>query len=141
MYWPIGAPRVYTAKTPPFTTPIDYNSDDSPDLVRTSVSDSSEAVETEPSDSLKESTEDEDDGRKIGEKEVEDEESLPEIPRNTHNGETLSSESGDAAEAESMSHIIALTVARSGLLFATVTRSDLTIWQTKVRNFWEIACG
>ncbi|KAF8542696.1 RIC1-domain-containing protein [Trichophaea hybrida] len=129
MYWPIRAPRVYTAKVPPPSISIDYDSEESAELVRHSLSFSSAPDDADQSDSIKGSTEDEDEGRKVGEREVqvEDEESLPESAGDKVRASTVSA----ALDEETRSHIIALRVARSGLLFATVTRAELTIWQMK----------
>lgn len=45
---------------------------------------------------------------------------------------------GTDAETDVDGEIIALRVARNGQLFATITRSTLTIWQTKVRQPREV---
>jgi hypothetical protein len=131
MYWPIGAPRVYKAKVPPPEAPVEYDSDGSAELVRNSLSLSNPVPEdSDQNGSTKGSTEDEYEGRKVGEQEVEDEESLP---------ETIAQGMADITlDEETRSHILALRVARSGTLFATVTRAELTIWQMKVssRNSW-----
>jgi hypothetical protein len=130
MYWPIRAPRIYAAKVPPPSIPIDYDSEESAELVRHSLSFSEAADDAEQNDSTKGSTEDEDEGRKVGEKEVrvEDEESLS----GSAGGKVRASTASAALDEETRSHIVALRVARSGLLFAAVTRAELTIWQMKV---------
>ena len=150
MYWPIRAPRIYVAKIPPPSIPIDYDSEESAELVQHSLSFSSTAAvaaaaaaadgddAADPEGSRQESTEDEDEeGRKVGEKEVEVEDEEPsETP--SAGAKTAAARSpptlaASAAQDEATrSHIVALRVARSGLLFATVTRAELTIWQTKV---------
>jgi hypothetical protein len=129
MYWPIGVPRVYKANVPPPEAPIDYDSDGSAELVRNSLSLSNAPLEDpDQSGSAKGSTEDDDEGRKVGEQEVEDEESLPET--SAHGGEKGMGDS--ALDEATRTHILALRVARSGVLFATITRAELTIWQMKV---------
>lgn len=132
MYWPIAAPRVYVARVPPPAVPIDYDSEGSAELVRHRLSVSSAADDPDQNDSVKGSTEDEDEGRKVGEKEVEDEESLPDTPSASSRGNQHQN-STNSSPNEELSHIIALRVARNGHLFATVTKTELTIWQTKVR--------
>jgi len=133
MYWPIGAPSIYAAKIPPPATGIDYDSDESAELVRNSLSLSpAPAEDGDETDLPKETVEDEEDGRKVGEREVEDEESLPETP--TAQDEQESTTSDGAQDDESRTHIVALRVARTGSLFATIARAELTIWQMKVRT-------
>ena len=132
MYWPIAAPRVYVARVPPPAVPIDYDSEGSAELVRRRLSVSSAVTDAEADPDVNGSTkncvEEEDEGRKVGEQEVEDEESLPDTPGATSHHHRRSSESCD----EARSHITAIRVARNGHLFATITRTELTIWQTKV---------
>ena len=156
MYWPIRAPRVYVAKIPPPSIPIDYDSEESAELVQHSLSFSSTAAATaatataaaaadgdnaaDPEGSRQGSTEDEDEeGRKVGEKEVEvEDDEASETPgagaktaaAAARSPPTLAASTGQ--DEATRSHIVALRVARSGLLFATVTRAELTIWQTKV---------
>lgn len=127
MYWPIGAPRVYKAKVPPPEAPLEYDSDGSAELVRNSLSlPHAPQEDSEQTDWSKGSTDDDDEGRKVGEQEVEDEESLPETSAHSAHGA-----GNGALDEATRSHILALRVARSGTLFATVTRAELTIWQTK----------
>ena len=129
MYWPIGAPRVYAAKVPQPSISLEYDSEDAAEFSRHNrLSISSVPDDPEHPESTKGSIDDEDEGRKIGEQEVEDEESLPETPSaQSGRGPTRST-----SNEESRTHIVALRVARSGMLFATVTRAELTIWQMKV---------
>lgn len=127
MYWPLGTPRIYVAKLPAVSAPPVYDSDDdSAELVRNSLSGSSGAGEDDDDSNVKELAEDDEeetrDGQKIGEKEVADE-----VPQRTD-------EDGDveAPAATAATGVLALKVARNGVLFATVTAAELTIWQTKV---------
>lgn len=124
MYWPLGTPRIYAAKLPTVSAPPVYDSDDdSAELVRNSLSGSSGAGEED--DEVKELAEDDEeearDGQKIGEKEVADE-----VPQRTDVAATA--EDGGVEIAVG---ILSLKVARNGVLFATVTAAELTIWQTK----------
>jgi hypothetical protein len=134
MYWPLGAPRIYAAKVPLALT-SDYDSEESAELIRNSLSASSANEERDLIESAKETTEDEDEGRKIGEQEIQYEESLPDTSPTVDARENeRDSTSSEAMKAEARSHVVALRVARSGLVFATVTTAELTIWQTKVRT-------
>lgn len=124
MYWPLGTPRIYAAKLPTVSAPPVYDSDDdSAELVRNSLSGSSGAGEED--DEVKELAEDDEeearDGQKIGEKEVADE-----VPQRTDVA-TAAEDGG----VEIAAGILSLKVARNGVLFATVTATELTIWQTK----------
>lgn len=126
MYWPLGTPRIYVAKLPAVSVPPVYDSDDdSAELVRNSLSGSSGAGEEDDDSNVKELAEDDEeetrDGQKIGEKEVADE-----VPQQTD--EDVDVEIPAAAAAIG---VLALKVARNGVLFATVTAAELTIWQTK----------
>ncbi|KAI5818466.1 RIC1-domain-containing protein [Pyronema omphalodes] len=130
MYWPIRAPTIFVAKVPPSSQSIDYDSEESAELVRHSLSIGS-VPDDEGNEAGKEATDEEEDGRKIGEKEVEEDGSssgTSDVEDKLRNGE---SESALGNGEETRSHLVALRVARSGLLFATITRSELTIWQTK----------
>jgi hypothetical protein len=132
MYWPIRAPTIFVAKVPPPSQSIDYDSEESAELVRHSLSIGS-VPDDEGNEAGKEATDEEEEGRKIGEKEVEEDGSTSgtsDAEDKLRNGEA---ESALVNSEETRSHLVALRVARSGLLFATITRSELTIWQTKVR--------
>lgn len=131
MYWPLGTPRIYAAKLPAVSAPPVYDSDDeSAELVRNSLSGSSGAGDDDDFAAVKELADDEDeeeeearDGQKIGEKEVADQE--------------VSKQTESAEDAEPETGIIALKVARNGVLFATVTSAELTIWQMKASGHGE----
>lgn len=123
MYWPLGTPRIYAAKLPAVSAPPIYDSDDdSAELVRNSLSSSSGVGEED--DEVKELADDDEDeardGQKIGEKEVADE-----IPQQRTDPVV------DDADADIETGILALKIARNGVLFATITAAELTIWQTK----------
>jgi hypothetical protein len=147
MYWPVGTPRIYAAKLPAVISPPVYDSDDgSAELVRNSLSASSgsgngDGEDDEGFEEVKELPEEEDDdalgqdGQKVGEKEVVDQDMLdvPKKNRADRADSTTSSISGLGKDGEpGRGDIIALKVARNGFLFATITASELTIWQMKV---------
>lgn len=143
MYWPLGTPRIYAAKLPATSTPPVYDSDDgSAELVRNSLSTSSGIDEEEEDfEKVKELPEDDDeaqDGQKVGEKEVVDQDML-EVPKRKGPGKRIdsraSSVSAGAEEGAEEGDIIALKIARNGFLFATITGSELTIWQMKVSSY------
>ncbi|KAH0607581.1 uncharacterized protein H6S33_002615 [Morchella sextelata] len=146
MYWPVGTPRIYAAKLPAVISPPVYDSDDgSAELVRNSLSASSgsgngDGEDDEGFEEVKELPEEEDDdalgqdGQKVGEKEVVDQDMLdvPKKNRADRADSTTSSISGLGKDGEpGRGDIIALKVARNGFLFATITASELTIWQMK----------
>jgi hypothetical protein len=114
-YWPISSPSVFAATKETRTTPT-HTTDDGTESgtkrdndTESSVADSEDRTESEASE------------RQLGVAE----------------GEPEAAEKKDAAEhlAENdvSGEILAIEVTRSGHMFATITRSTLTIWQTKVR--------
>ncbi|KAL7276296.1 WD40 repeat protein [Rhizina undulata] len=133
MYWPLGAPRIYAAKIPAASSPHIYDSDDSSaELVRNSLSLSSVDNDTDEFEEVNEEPEEEEDeSRKVGEKEVADQESI-EAPEKKEKGRAKdSAANGEDGRNRDKRNIVALKVARNGLVFATITTSELTIWQTK----------
>lgn len=129
MYWPVGPPRIFAAKAPSSEHLPEYDSDDSDsaEVVRNRISLSSgpEDIESLP-ENREYSSEGEhtDVSQKVGEQQVFEDVELP-----------LSSSSESRPKLrfddETRAHIVALSVARGGMLFASITVSDLTIWQTK----------
>jgi len=112
-YWPISSPSVFAA-TKDTRTKTTHTSDDGTesgtkrdDDTESSVADSEDRTESEVSD-----------------KELVVEEGEPE---DRPGNERL-------AEDDVSGEIRAIEVTRSGHMFATITRSTLTIWQTKVRS-------
>jgi hypothetical protein len=113
-YWPISSPSVFAATKETGTTPA-HTSDDGAqpgtkrdDETESSVADSEDRTESETS-------------AKLGVAEGE-----PDAGENKVGVEQL-------AENDVSGEILAIEVTRSGHMFATITRSTLTIWQTKVR--------
>lgn len=146
MYWPLGTPRIFAAKLPPDSLPPEFDSDDdSAELVQSSPSLSSKYDEEDEDDYERVNGEEDDDddedesaqqGKKVGEKEVMDQE-LKEAPRQRSKRKgidrtTRGTLSVGEHEEEQKRNILSLKVARNGMLFATITSSELTIWQMKV---------
>ncbi|KAF2085114.1 RIC1-domain-containing protein [Saccharata proteae CBS 121410] len=115
MYWPIGSPQVYAATQHQLPAELRATSDDN-----ATSTDSSARPETSPNG---DSRAHDDDAHGHVAAQQGPSGSLAEIPNGTRQG----------SEAEGHIHgeIIGLRVARSGHLFATLTRTTLTIWQTK----------
>jgi hypothetical protein len=148
MYWPLGTPRIYAAKLPPDYSPPAYDSDDgSVEFVQNSPSLSPKYDEEDEDDYEQVNDEEDDDededentqqGKKVGEKEVMDQE-LREAPRQRFKGKGIDRTRGNMPVGEQgeeqKRHILSLKVARNGMLFATITSSELTIWQMKVGVF------
>lgn len=142
MYWPLGTPRIYAAKLPATSSPPTYDSDDdSAELVRNSLSASSGSERGEEDfEEVKEVPEDDDedalgqDGQKVGEKEVVDQDMLEVPKKKIGKADSAASSISGAGKDNDQGRgdIIALKVARNGFLFAAVTGSELTIWQMKV---------
>ena len=152
MYWPLGTPRIYAAKHPPDSSPPAYDSDDgSGELIQNSPSlllrddndnddddDDYEKVNNEDGEGDDDDGENSQEGKKVGEKEVMDQELReappPPPPRSMGKGtdQKIRNQPTGGKEEERKKHILSLKVARSGMLFATITASELTIWQMKV---------
>lgn len=110
-YWPISSPSVFAATKETRTQPTQVSHDGADNATDNSVAGSEEHAESEVSDGLEA-------GHEIEEKEVE--------AQSTQPGE-------QRAEDDITGEILAIKVTRSGHMFATITRSTLTIWQTKAR--------
>jgi len=112
-YWPISSPSVFAAtkNTNVERTPVSHDGTDQ-------ASHSDSASETESTNKT------DDDVSIRGSGEVKEEYSKQESPQ-TNNVEQF-------AEEDVQGEIITIRVTRSGQSFATLTRTTLTIWQTKV---------
>lgn len=144
MYWPLGAPRVYAAKIPGIGST--YDSDDDGSIIAASpIEEPSEA-----SGKLPETPE----GNELSAKPVEVAEDHTErkvkdvvngneglhpgrLEEAGKSGSSLDVTFTDTADEEKKrTHgsrdLLALKMSRNGALFATVTASELTIWQTRV---------
>ncbi|EOD52114.1 putative duf1339 domain protein [Neofusicoccum parvum UCRNP2] len=125
MFWPIGSPRVYATsqrQLPPerrITSDDGVNSQPPPAAVngRHHEPESAHAAQLRPAD---------DDAERDATVTQGPNGSAPQTS-SAANG----SLQGNDAETDVDGEIIALRVARNGQLFATITRSTLTIWQTK----------
>lgn len=118
-YWPISSPSVFAATK---------NSN----LARTSLSNdgTNEASQSEQdgaSEAETESTNETDDTELTEEEDGASRDGDEQGARHTRGLEQF-------AEDDVHGEIIAIRVTRSGQLFATLTRTTLTIWQTKVRR-------
>lgn len=131
-YWPISAPSVYAASKQKLPEACITTSDDGvrhPGQLQTHPGASCGDAQDEDPESTESSadpvTEDEDDGAKQRQRRVD-------------GGEEKSTATKDVPPKKSSSEedisgeIIGIRVTRSGHMFATITHSTLTIWQTKV---------
>jgi hypothetical protein len=115
-YWPISSPSVFAAtkNTSIERTPISHDgTDQASQGARDGASEAESTPETDDSTSAEESDE-------LKEEEKEQRKTQTDTP-------------DQFAEDDVHGEIIAIRVTRSGQLFATLTRTTLTIWQTKVR--------
>jgi hypothetical protein len=118
-YWPISSPSVFAAtkNTNLARTPVSHDGTDEASQDGRDGASEAETESTNETDDT-ESTE--------GEEEVK-EEGKEQKARQTNSLDQF-------AEDDVHGEIIAIRVTRSGQLFATLTRTTLTIWQTKVRQ-------
>jgi hypothetical protein len=135
MYWPIGAPRIYAAPGYKPTAEQIYHSDDG--ASQTSAITGSEPRQNGSSTTL-DSVENEDEGllpnhltpgtpKTPAIRQVEQDTNPDIAPSRPSNVSHLSDGLPDVAKLP----ILDLRVSRTGLLFATITATSLTIWQTK----------
>lgn len=120
-YWPISSPSVFAAtkSTNLERTPVSHDgTDQASDQASQSGRDSASDIE---------SANDTDDDASSRESEGVKEEQLEKETKQTSTLEQL-------AEEDVHGEVVAIRVTRSGQLFATLTRTTLTIWQTKVRE-------
>jgi hypothetical protein len=130
MYWPIGAPRVYAAsKLELSVSSTSANEEECAAPVRIPVE--------------KPKSNGPDDHGEVGQfpKEEEEEESEDGPERQSKTGSkrqgakqspSENCDTGLESEEDPGGEILGLRVSRGGQIFATITRSTLTIWQTKV---------
>ena len=146
MYWPIGAPRIYAATsstTSSHRRPVYIESDDEPEshenteesglLVNTSSTHFENRVDherlSEASTPITPIT--------PGIKPVEHDTQRRQSFRTPEQNNSTSSFHSDLADAASL---LALRISRTGHLFAVITSTSLTIWQTKVRTRKLLLC-
>ena len=116
MYWPIGTPRIFATKTAQAPPP-------------TAIQTSHDGVEPEPRGALSRSSTLENPSTLVtpGIRSVEDEgDEFVQQPANPHNIPSLVPSSVPSQEP-----LLAFRIARSGHLYATITATSITIWQTK----------
>jgi RAB6A-GEF complex partner protein 1 len=129
MYWPIGAPRVYAAAPTSESLGRSILWDDgsswdrAPNTLNGDVSSSNDAIKEDESS---------DNGRVVGTPSVNGiGHTASSKDVNLHESVKTALESQDKP-TDSDTTVLELRVARSGKLFATITRSTLTVWQVKV---------
>lgn len=135
MYWPIGAPRIYAASSSAASEDRIIQTDDDVES-REATEDSGSSINA-PNDE--------------SEEKVDDNQELPPglttpitpitpgikpVEHDTYLHSSNRSSDGDASCFPSIrpenDPLLALRISRSGHLFAVITSSSLTIWQTKV---------
>ncbi|KAF2401425.1 RIC1-domain-containing protein [Trichodelitschia bisporula] len=123
MYWPIGAPRIYAATRHQLSAAQSGEQpDETPVLVKAPPADAdTNGTNTRDRDG----GEDSEDGETRTSDELED--------KGVGNGRKGGERDGAEEDPETAlgGEIVGLRVARNGHIFATITRSTLTIWQTK----------
>jgi hypothetical protein len=122
-YWPISSPSVFAAtkNTNLEHTPVSHDGTDEASQDGQDGASEAETESTIETDDT-ESTEGEEEVKEEGKEEGKEQKA-----RQTSNLDQF-------AEDDVHGEIIAIQVTRSGQLFATLTRTTLTIWQTKVRQ-------
>jgi hypothetical protein len=138
MYWPIGAPRIYTASSSKTTGNRTVESDD--DAESRETTEGSGSIVDAPSTVSEDRS---DDGIRAlsgtstpmipgtpGVKPIEQQESQPALSTRLLGHEL--SVSGAAAAPAEKEPLLGLRVSRTGHLFAVISPTSLTIWQTKV---------
>jgi hypothetical protein len=130
MYWPIGAPRIYAASD--HRTPKDrvLEPGDSADIQPFENYDNENPVDTPGGAGGSQF----DIGNERGMSQIEPEQVDQKDSRPEQSLENGFNRRGPHASRSNVSgSIIGLTVSRNGLMFATITTTTLTIWQTRVR--------
>ena len=130
-YWPISAPSVYATSKQKLPEACIATSDDGvshPGQLQTYPGASYDAQDEDP-ESIESSadpvTEDEDEDAKQRQRRMDDDEKKSTATKDVPPKESFS-------EEDISGEIIGIRVTRSGHMFATITHSTLTIWQTKV---------
>ena len=152
MYWPLGTPRIFSAQVTNLVTT--YDSDDNPEtgtLVTLSPVDNVEDSNSQfhplldgdhgrggkdPVNSRRK------DGPNISNTfSLKTPLSSPQIPRENSSGESKISRSNldvifseETNEQLTSGALLALRMSRNGVLFATLSVNEMTIWQIKVRR-------
>ncbi len=133
MYWPIGAPRIYAAS----------NSKSAKERVFEPDDDAESREPTEGSGSLQEALSIAPDGRQDDEHEAGSGTTTPIVPstpgikpveHDVHGRPHSQSVGSEAVRSGSADKepLLSLKISRIGHLFAVITSTSLTIWQTKV---------
>ena len=120
-YWPISSPSVFAATKETRSQPTPVSHDGADDATDSSAADSEERTESETSEKSEAGDGIEDKGTE----EQSQSQPQPQLQQPKENGQ--------GAEDDITGEILAIKVTRSGHMFATITRSTLTIWQTKAR--------
>jgi hypothetical protein len=132
MYWPVGGPRVYsTTRNPQNDHSVDISDDGlGTDRVKTELGSNGGLEEAEKREELE-----------VVEEGVNDDELEGDTANGTIGYDTSERPGLDKIEGRSIKNaservlaekIIALRLSRSGHMFASITKSTITIWQTKV---------
>jgi len=121
MYWPIGAPRIYAASKHHLDRPQDEEDDESE--ARPVIIDNIEESNGKAPDETTEVDPEEETRR-----------AAPSKTRKVSRRPTLlkNASLGGAVDGEIGGEIVGMKLSRTGHLFATITSSSLSIWQTKV---------
>lgn len=126
MFWPIGSPRVYATSQRQLPPERRITSDDGTNTTAPPAAVNGKHHEPAPAHAAQPKPADDD---------VEHDATVTQGP-NGSAPQTSSATNGNLqgtdAETDVDGEIIALRVARNGQLFATITHSTLTVWQTKV---------
>jgi hypothetical protein len=137
MYWPIGAPRIYAASSSKATGNHIIESDD--DAESRETTEGSGSLLEAPSTVSEDRSDDGLPGRSgrstpmspgtPGVKPIEQQELQSAIPTRTPRPDISISDAAASAQKETL---LGLRVSRTGHLFAVISPTSLTIWQTKV---------
>lgn len=127
-YWPISAPTAYAASKQQLSNDETSTSHDGlkeAEATTTSSNGRSIAIPEEPSDTEESASDVSNTGR----------EDAPAMEKEapTHHRHVPEAKAA-VADNDIAGHILGLRVTRNGHIFATITDTTLTIWQTKARN-------
>lgn len=133
MYWPIGAPRIYAASKhellPKHSTTSDDGLGEKPQT-QEEASSAKNGTATQDQDGDSEIGSDDRPNGNSQHSSQSGADSQSRAKKVKSNGETKQGTADDAG-----GEIVGLKVTRSGHMFATITRSTLTVWQTKVDTY------
>jgi hypothetical protein len=136
MYWPIGAPRIYAATNSKASRKVFQDDEDAESSEVTESSGFLQNVQNANLDAVR------DDQNLLTEPQVPSTPITPSVTPvdqdahkrfSTRNVSGLSDGCDDAIKQAEKEHILAVRTSRTGHLFAVVTATSLTIWQTKAR--------